>query len=229
MQTQVPKMRNVVHFVITVIILTLIITIISLLMLKYAVEGENNMPFEISELVLVSTAEGLDIEGKEHTWNFDLVQNNDMYLYISKNKNYKETEIIKNITIKNFKTESRPAVGNIVIYRPSKAEEKIYEYNEEYIIKDEIIYAGSENTNAKNLEISNQGGMIQLRFCNNDCGKYSSDDETVTHDGTILSKINLENKDIACKISFDLSIELESGTKFTGNIKIDLPSRKCNK
>lgn len=55
-------------------------------------------------------------------------------------------------------------------------------------------------------------------------GKYSSDEETVKHDGTILSKINLKEEDIACKVSFDLNIELASGTKFTGKITLDLPS-----
>ena len=90
-----------------------------------------------------------------------------MYLYISKNKNYKETEIIKNITLSNFKIADGPNIGTIVIYRPSKAEDKIYEYLEEYEIKDEVTYKGSEFTNAKNLEIGNQAGILMLRFCNN--------------------------------------------------------------
>ncbi|MCI8621407.1 MAG: hypothetical protein HFJ50_06805 [Clostridia bacterium] len=101
------KAKKIIRFFIVVFILTLVITIISLLMLKYAVEGENNMPFELSQLIMVSTAEGLDIEGTENTWNFDLVQNNDIYIYISKNKNYKETEIIKSVTLDNFKIDER--------------------------------------------------------------------------------------------------------------------------
>jgi len=163
-----PKIKSVIQFVIVTILLTLIITIVCLLMLKYAVEGENNMPFEISQLIVVSTAEGIDIEGKENTWNFDVVQNNDMYLTISKNKNYKETEIIKNIKINNIKIEDGPKEGKISIYRPSEEESKVYEYKEEYIIKDEVTYKGAETANAKALEIANQGGIILLRFCNNE-------------------------------------------------------------
>lgn len=79
----------------------------------------------------------------ENTWNFNLVQNNDLYLYISKNKNYKETEIIKSITLNNFKIENGPNLGNIVIYRPSKLDDKAYEYNEEYIMNGEITYTRS--------------------------------------------------------------------------------------
>ena len=77
-------------------------------MLKYAVEGENNMPFELSQLIVVSTAEGVENNKNENIWNFDLMQNNDVYLYIGKNKSYKETEIIKNITLSNFKTDNGP-------------------------------------------------------------------------------------------------------------------------
>jgi len=60
-------------------------------------------------------------------------------------------------------------------------------------------------------------------------GKYSSNDETITHNGTMLSKLNLKHEDIKCKVSFDLIIELASGTKFTGNIALDLPTRKYSK
>ena len=103
------KAKAIIRFCIVVFILTLVITIVCLLMLKYSVEGENNMPFELSELIVVSTAEGIDTEGDKH-WNFNLVQNNDMYLYIAKNKNYKDTEIIKKITLNNFKIDNGPKV-----------------------------------------------------------------------------------------------------------------------
>lgn len=219
------KARKVIRFFIVVFILTLIITIICLLMLKYAVEGEENMPFELSQLIMVSTAEGIDAENEtEDTWNFDLAQNNDVYIYISKNKNYKDTEIIKKITLSNFKVEEGPNKGRITIYRPSENEEKIYEYNENYIINNEIIYTGSELANAKKLEIANQGGIIILRLSNKDLGKYTSNDETITHDGTILAKAGINYEDIKCKINFDITIELASGTKFTGSLILDLPA-----
>lgn len=109
MEGLTPKIKSVIHFVIVVLILTLMITTICLLMLKYAVEGENNMPFVLSQMITVSTAEGIDIEG-EDTWNFDLVQNNDIYLSITKNKNYKEEEIIKTITLHHFEIKNAPKV-----------------------------------------------------------------------------------------------------------------------
>lgn len=54
-------------------------------------------------------------------------------------------------------------------------------------------------------------------------GKYSTDEESVTHDGTLLTKINVGYEDIKCTVSFDITIEIVSGTKFTGNISLELP------
>jgi len=102
------KLKRTIRFSVVVVILALIITVICLLMLKYAVEGENNMPFELSQLIVVSTAEGVENNKNENIWNFDLIQNNDIYLYIGKNKSYKETEIIKRIIINNIKVEEGP-------------------------------------------------------------------------------------------------------------------------
>ena len=54
-------------------------------------------------------------------------------------------------------------------------------------------------------------------------GKYSTDEESITHDGTLLSKINVGYEDIKCTVSFDITIEIVSGTKFTGKISLELP------
>lgn len=55
-------------------------------------------------------------------------------------------------------------------------------------------------------------------------GEYSSEDEEISHNGTILSKVGLTYEEIKFEVSFDLSIELVSGTKFTGTIALELPT-----
>lgn len=40
----------------------------------------------------------------------------------------------------------------------------------------------------------------------------------------MLSKIGINYEDITCRVSFDVTIELASNTKFTGNISLNLPS-----
>ena len=84
MQDQIIK--KIIHIFIAILITVLIATIIALLILKYNVEGEDNLPFELSKIMVISTAEGNDIEGEqtENKWNLKLSQNNDIYLEISK-------------------------------------------------------------------------------------------------------------------------------------------------
>ena len=101
-------------------IVILIIAVIGLMILRYHVEGEQNMPFNLSEILVVSTAEGYEEEVKEeNNWNFEIYQTNDVYLTIKKNKNYKETQAIKSIEIKNLtkkfstKTDEVIAVNDV--------------------------------------------------------------------------------------------------------------------
>ncbi len=159
------KLKKIIYFFIAIFIVALIAIIICLLMLKYEVEGEGNMPFEISQMVVVSTAEGVEKEG-DKTWNLDLIQNNDIYIHISKNKNYTKQEIIKNIKLNNFVITKEPQKGEIILYRPSNSADKVFEYKDEYIINDNLTFQGTENTNLKQLEVANQGAVITFRCSN---------------------------------------------------------------
>ena len=81
-----------------IVIIVLIIAIIALLILKYEVEGEKNMPFKLSSIIVVSNAEGYqEKQNKDYAWDVEIYQSNDIYLNIEKNKNYKETEAIDSI------------------------------------------------------------------------------------------------------------------------------------
>lgn len=220
-------MKKIVQIFIVIFITVLIGTVIALLILKYYVEGENNMPFELSKIMVISTAEGKDVESSEEKttkWNFDISQNNDIYIEITKNKNYEKTEVIDEIIIDNFKTIEEPKVGKIEIYRPTEIEEVTYENKEEYKIENTLIYKGNENSSIKNLEIANQGGMLLLRYAINDLGNYNSEDQEIKHDGTILKKIGINNEKIKSKVAFDISIKLKSDVTYTGTVEIEIPA-----
>ena len=94
---------------------------------------------------------------------------------------------------------------------------------EEYKIENEIQYKGAEKSDLNNLKIANQGGLIILRFVNENLGNYKTDEEEIIHDGTLLNKIGLTNEDIQFKVSFDISIELTSGKKYKANVNIEMP------
>ena len=207
-----------------VVIIVLIIAVIALLILKYEVEGEKNMPFKLSSIVVVSNAEGYqEQENKEYMWDVELYQNNDVYLNIEKNKNYKDEEVIKNIVIDNIKINEGPKLGKVELYRPSSESLQAYNYQEEYKINDKIEYVANISSDIKNLKISNQGGTLVLRFVNKTGKRYMSNEKEFEHNGKLLNKVDIEVEDIKTKISFDLSITLESGIIFKANIELDLP------
>ncbi len=207
---------------IAIFVVAIIAVVILSIMVKYSVEGETNIPFKISKIMIISTAGGTEKEKSTTKWNLNLLQSNDIYIDIIKNKNYSEEEIIDKIIINNFKVERKPTKGNVNIYRPNTG---IFNNKEEYKIDKELVYVGDEASNLENLKIANQGGLILLRCINENLGDYISDvDEEIRHDGTLLGKIGLSNEKIKFSISFDIIIELKSGKKYKTEIEAKMPS-----
>ncbi len=207
---------------IAIFVVAIIAVVILSIMVKYSVEGETNIPFKISKIMIISTAGGTEKEKSNTKWNLNLLQSNDIYIDIIKNKNYSEEEIIDKIIINNFKVERKPTKGNVNIYRPNTG---IFNNKEEYKIDKELVYVGDEASNLENLKIANQGGLILLRCINENLGDYISDvDEEIRHDGTLLGKIGLSNEEIKFSISFDIIIELKSGKKYKTEIEAKMPS-----
>lgn len=211
---------------IIVFCIAVIIIVIISLMVKYQVEGEQNLPFQISKVMMISNATGMQAEEPEHKWDLTIVQNNDIYIDIAKNKNYGKEEIIDKIILENFEIEEKPKKGNIVFYGPQSYENGVYHNEETYEIKDKMELTGNENqSDMKNLQISNQGGLILIRAVNTNLGQYTSDEqEEIRHDGTLIQKIGLTKEDVKFKISFDLSVELKSEKKYKTHIELELPN-----
>ena len=113
---------------------------------------------------------------------------------------------------------------NIELYRPSMGA-KNYEYIDQYKITDEINYEGAQETYTKGeiLQISNQGGIIDLSIIVNNLGtvKYNPN-EPIKVDGTLLKRIGVEQ--ISFEVKFDLIIELENDVKLKTKITLDLPT-----
>jgi len=205
-------------------IVVLIIAVIALIILKYNVEGEKNMPFKLSRIIVISNAEGYqEKENKDYLWDVEVYQTNDIYLNIEKNKNYKEIELIKSVIIENIKIEQIPSVGNIELYRATNEEKEIFNYKEEYKINDKLEYIGNINSDLKNLKISNQGNTLVLRVVNKTDKKYTSNEKEFEHSGKLLEKVGISYEQIKSKISFDLVISLESGIAFRATIELELP------
>ena len=214
------KLKLAVTFAIIVIAFVIAITI----MLKYSLEGESNMPFNLSEIIVVSSAEGVTNEENpdNYKWNLDIMQYNDIYLQISKNEEYDKNTYIESVEIENFYFTD-PKIGNTRLYMPNSTEGSLFSYDDSFLIQRVLTYKGSENSNTKTLNISNQGGIILFRTANTEVGSYvSNDDAEITHNGSLIPKTSATLEDLKYTISFDIVINTNIA-KYRGTVTLDLP------
>ncbi len=216
--------RKALHIIIIIVTIVVVAIGVAYSMIKYELEGEKNMPFELSKIMVISTAEGYANEESDYKWDFNISQNNDIFISILKNDNYKKTEVIDKIVLTNFTVNEAPQKGEIVFYKPDGKSATGYTCSEDFEIKDNLEYIGTKEAELTDFQVANQGGSVAFRVSNRDIYTYQSDDgEEITHDGTLLAKANVSSDEIKCKISFDLIIELKSEKKFKGKITLELP------
>ena len=210
------------HISMLIVIVAIILFVLGIIVLQYNIEGETNMPFVLNKIAIISSVEGTDKEAGENRWAFDISQNNDINLYIEKNKNYDKQEAIKSILIDNIEIQRNSEKGKINFYRPNTTESGVYFKNVEENLVQTIEYKGAMKTDLKKLEISNQGGLIMFRVANDKVADYFSNDDVINHN-ELLKKANVTVEDLKCKLSMDITIKIESGKEYKANIEFDLP------
>lgn len=152
------RTKQIVKLCFVAAIVVIIFVIVGIIMIKYEVEGDKNMPFNLSKIMIVSTAEGVEEDG-ENKWNFDVYQNNDVYLYIDKNEKYWGNEAhIDKVRIENIQVLESPQVGEIKAYMPNSTDGRLYAYDKNFIVNEKLEYKGASKSNPQTLEIGNQGG-----------------------------------------------------------------------
>ncbi len=204
-------------------ILLIIIVCVIIVIINYQVQGEKNMPYKLSKITIISTAEG--VQNSDDTdsskWNLNIYQNNDVYFFIDKNG---EDAIINKVTIQNINVLKEPTVGKVKSYMPNSQEGRQFLLKEEYEIKDSLTYEGSTTSDTKKLTVANQGGTVLIRFANTQIGNYvSSEDDEIKHDGSLIKKLGYTDEDVAFDVNFDLIIEVND-IKYKANITLNLPS-----
>lgn len=202
----------------------IVITVVISIIIKYDVEGEKSLPYSVKKILITSHTDANDNENKSNDviWDINLKEDNNIYITLEKNDDETE-ETIKEVKISNFKTTKKPKIGNIKIYRPTgNLGNDLYKYSEQDYFKSEINYTGASVDTLKNLEIRNKGGMVGFRVSLEDLGNYTSN-ESVTYNGSLLSKIGVTNEDMKFSISFDLTITLDNNVSFIGTYSLDLP------
>lgn len=211
------------HICMIIVMIAAILFVVGILVLKYQVEGETNLPFNLSKISVISSADATDNEDAANRWNLTINQNNDIYMYIEKNPEYTKTEVIESVVVDNFNINKAVEKGEQHIYKPTQEETSIFK-NAEANIADNITYTGDLDSNIKELKISNQGGIIALRFANNNISTYTSNDAQEINYNQLLKETNVTLDDIKATVSFDLTIKLASGKSYKSNITLDMPS-----
>jgi len=202
-------------------IISIFIFVILLLIFKYEIEGENSaeLPFIVEKISIVSTADGIkSTDNIEHLWSGELIQVNDIYIKIAKNKN--TDNILENVIIQNMEAIN-PLKGNLNFSKILKNEDTSNNYIVENL--NEYKFIGGQTTSLENFTIANQGGNIGLRIINNNLGTYNSNAEEINYDGEILNIENIKNEEIKFNLKFDILIEVLDGMKYKTHVELELP------
>ena len=217
--------KKIFHMIIIIIIITIILFIAGMFLLRYEVEGETNIPFDIKKIAIIETVEGEEVENSTEKWNLNVNQNNDIYIYIEKNENYNKTEIIESVKINNIKVSRQSQLGETKIYTPVTDEKRMF-INSEENETTEILYNGDLESNIKEHKISNQGGKVAFRYAINNISQYTSDmNEEIDH-SKLLQLTNVKAEDLKSTISFDMIITLKSGKIYQTTIELEMPSEE---
>ncbi|MBR3697309.1 MAG: hypothetical protein IKM97_03475 [Clostridia bacterium] len=204
--------------------LVIIFFFVFLIIINYQVEGEKEIPYKPSKILLVSTVDGIANEDKENLWNIDVIQTNDIFIYIDSDKNTNET--IKEISIENFNIIKDFEKGNIEILRPTSDLDNLYKSSVQNYLNDKIVYQGAKLDDMKSLEISNNGGIIGFRVALNNLGKFISNDENleIIYDGRLLSNLGISLEEIKLKLNFDIIIKTSENISYKGTISMEMPT-----
>lgn len=204
------------------IVLLLILTAI-IIVLKYSVEGETNMPFKLSKIVIGSMVVSSNDVVSDDSMENEIVQNNGIYFEIKKNEKYKKDAIIESVVIDNIQIKEHPKKGYVKVYMPNTTEHKQFTYANDFIIdKNSLTYKGASKSNTATLEINNQGGIVAIAFGTTKLGTYTLTTEDLVIDGTMLKNMGITNEDIKFSVSFDFNINLKN-VSYTTTMDFDLP------
>lgn len=214
--------KNLFKRCIFIAVIVMILTVVFSIMIKYDVEGEKELPFSISKILLVSTVNGNVVDDPENIWNIDISQINDIYMYINKTADGDQT--IREIKIENFVLNKSPQKGKLKILRPTGELSNLYTYSEQNYLESSITYQGGVIDDLKSLEIANNGGILSFRCALENVGKYvSNENEEIIYDGNLLKNLGVSVEELFFNLSFDVIITTSDNISYKGTLNLDMP------
>lgn len=216
--------RKMFHLAMVIVIIAVILFLSGIIILRYNVEGETNMPFVLNKISVISQVDGeeKEVTDANNHFAFNVFENNDIYVYIEKNENYDKEELIKSVVINNISLETSPQMGITKFYHPEVEEVDTMFKNSAENETNSIEYIGDIKSDLKNMKISNQGGIVAFRYGIQDITTYETNENEIQHN-QLLSKAQINVDSIKSRLKFDLNISLDSGKMFQTTISLDLP------
>lgn len=216
--------KKILNICIVCMIIIMIIFVSVMFILNYNENGETDMPFQISKISIISTTDGQDAENQNFRWAINVVQNNDINIYIEKNSTHRKQETIKSVILDNFQINTAPSIGSINFYKPIEDTVSLFKNSDENKFET-LEFKGSKTTNSGKLEISNQGGIVRFRCANLNVATYTSNKDEEINYKDLLKKLNINEQDLISEFSFDMEILLDSGKTFKAEgIKLKVPN-----
>ena len=217
--------KKIVHLILIITTIFIIVFIVGMFLLKYQVEGETNMPFKLTKISIIQSVEGNENSETKDMWNFNVNENNDIYIYIEKNSGYGKTEIIDTVKINNIKIDKENNSGEIALYKPANDEKRMFINSTENEIT-EITYKGDLESNIKEQKISNQGGIVAFRYSINNISQYISNSNNEIDHSKLLQLTHVKEEDLKTTIKFDITITLTSKREYQAEVSIDIPTKE---
>lgn len=217
--------RRIIKKYIFISFLAIAILLSILLMVKYNVEGEKNLPLKFEKIIIRSSINATSNQS-ENLWDLNLEQNNDIYIYFEKNADTDKK--IESIKIANIKIEKTNELGNIEVLLPTNNNAKTcFNSSTENYLEKEIEYVANTVDNMEKQEFNKDGGMIAFRISNKEIGKYISNDDTeIQYNGKLLEKAQINPNDIKIKATMDIILKVNEKENYKGTLTIDLPAEE---
>ena len=219
---RINTVKKIIRVIIIITIIFAIIFAVGMLLLRYQVKGESNMPFSITKISIIESVEGIEAENSTEKWNFTINENNDIYIYIEKKEGYGKTELIDSIQVKDIIINKQTQLGQTKLYRPVIDDKKMFDNLPENEIT-EIIYNGDLQSNIKEQKISNQGGIVAFRYAINNISEYTSEENEELDHSQLLNLANISLDDLKTNLTFHLIISLTGGKKYQATIELEVP------
>ena len=216
--------KKMLNICIVFIIIIMIIFASIMFILHYNENGETDMPFQISKISIISTTDGQDAQNQDIRWAINVIQNNDINIYIEKNPMHRKQETIKYIKLDKFNINKNPSIGTLNFYKPIEDNVLLFKNIDENKFNS-LEFTGAKATNSKKLAISNQGGIVRFRCANLNLATYTSNEDEEINYKDLLKKLHINEQDLISEFSFDMEILLDSGKTFKAEeIKLKVPN-----